>query len=241
MNEALVATIKQRRSNVLYAKTIDSMAKCVEQPGFLDQETASTLLVAAREAMASQRDEDYRNALGKAAPMACAVRDMLALDREFTMTCLDAVARSASQDVFAATSAKRAVPSAPSYVSAILGLLILLSLVVIPALFVITSREAIPDRARFLVNQKMKLIVPEPVPGGWHKLPGGDGIPPFNPIDTTVTWGDIRRKEHPFHDFELPDAPGWRRMDYLGREISLFRSVFFPPDSRWDEEGRWRY
>ena len=117
-----------------------------------------------------------------------------------------------------------------------------LAVIVLVFMFTMTSHEAIPDRARFLVNRKERHVVPEPLPGHYifHPLPE-DGGEVFASFDGSVTWGELRTTDHPCHDFGLPDTPEWNRFVFYGEEISLFRSLFFAPPSRWDEEGRWRH
>lgn len=125
--------------------------------------------------------------------------------------------------------------------SAALGLGAMLALVLV-SMFAITSREAIPDRAAFLVNVEERYVVPKPLPGQFifHPIPGAEDEV-LGRFDGTVTWGELRRKDHPYHDFDLPSTPEWDRFMFIGEEITLFRSIFFPPPSRWDEQGQWRY
>jgi hypothetical protein len=104
----------------------------------------------------------------------------------------------------------------------------------------VTTREAIPDRARFIVRTKERYIVPRPVPGQniFHSLSATDDDDVLVRFDAVVTWGDLRQKDHPYHKFDLPKTPEWDKFRYYGREVSLLRSTLFPEESRWDETGR---
>ncbi len=114
--------------------------------------------------------------------------------------------------------------------------------ILLVVMLTISSRETIPDRARFLVNKTERYIVPEPLPGQFifHELPG-DSEEVFARFQDTVTWSELRKKDNPYHGFDLPDTQQWNAFVFYGEEVSLLRSLFFPPPSRWDSEGRWRY
>ena len=133
-------------------------------------------------------------------------------------------------------------PSNPSKLKAAAIAIGVLVVIVLAFMFTITTYEAIPDRARFLVNTKERYVVPKPLPGHYifHPLPG-DSDEVFARFDASVTWGELRNKEHLYHGLGLPDTPEWDRFVFYGEDVSLFRSLFFPPPSRWDEQGRWRY
>ena len=107
----------------------------------------------------------------------------------------------------------------------------------------VTSSEAIPDRARFLVNKEEKYVVPRPVPGQYifRPLPNQGDDEAFTQFDGTVSWGELKNTDHPYHDFGLPKNPEWDDFVLYGREVSLLRSMLFPPPSRWDDDGNWRY
>ncbi len=107
----------------------------------------------------------------------------------------------------------------------------------------VTTYEAVPDRAMFLVNTKVRYVVPRPVAGPYifHPLPNQSDDEVFLQFDGTVSWGELKKKDHPYHDFGLPQTPEWDTFIMYGREVSLFRSLLFPPPSRWDDEGNWRY
>ena len=114
--------------------------------------------------------------------------------------------------------------------------------IVLAFMFGITSSEETPDRARFLVNKKNRYVVPEPLPGRtiFYSLPSQDDEV-FAQFDGTVTWAELRKKDHPYHDYGLPQTREWDAFVEYGESVSFFRSIFFPPPSRWDEDGRWRY
>jgi hypothetical protein len=117
-----------------------------------------------------------------------------------------------------------------------------LMVIVLAFMFTISTSEAIPDHARFLVNTTEGYIVPEPLPNHsiFYPLPNSDDRPYPN-FNGTVSWGELCKKEHPYHDLGLPRTRQWDNFVFYGQEVSLLRSLFFPPESRWDKEGRWRY
>ena len=132
--------------------------------------------------------------------------------------------------------------SSPSKLKTIAIAVLALAIVIIAFLFTITSYEGIPDRARFFLSKEYRYIVPMPVEGQdfAHPLPHGSDAVSFR-FEDSVTWGELRDKNNPYHDWNLPDTPEWNRFVFYGKEMSLFQLLFFPPPSRWDDNGGWRY
>lgn len=109
-------------------------------------------------------------------------------------------------------------------------------------MLLITSREAVPERAKFLVNTDERYVVPRPVDGEsiFHPLPGkSDDV--LMSFDDTVTWGELKRSDHPYHNFGLPSTAEWDAFEMYGAKVSMVESLLSPPPSRWDDEGNWRY
>ena len=103
----------------------------------------------------------------------------------------------------------------------------------------IGTREAIPDNAKFAVDVQQQIVVPAPVPGRYtfHEIPGRDD----DFWGRTITWAELREKNGPYQDFNFPDTPEWNEFELYGPEVSLLRSWIAKPESRWDENGFWRY
>ena len=111
---------------------------------------------------------------------------------------------------------------------------------------VITSSEATPDRAKFVFDRNLKIIIPHPKPGTpyFFPVPGKfDNIEESlsSQWDGVTTWAEVKKKEGPFAEFGLPNAQGWKGFVFYGKPIPLWQDFIFKPQSRWDDEGFWRY
>jgi hypothetical protein len=110
----------------------------------------------------------------------------------------------------------------------------------------VTSTEEIPDKAKFVYDMELKVFIPSPE----------IGTPAFFPVagkfadvrdslqskwDGTTTWGEIKKKDGPFANYDLPKGPGWDRFVFYGSPVPLWKSLLFDVPSRWDEAGFWRY
>lgn len=115
--------------------------------------------------------------------------------------------------------------------------------VVMAFMLAVTTSEAIPDKALFLVNTEQRFVVPAPLPGRYvfFALPDGTGDDVWMRVQDRITWGELRHEDHPYHDFDLPQTPEWDLFVFYGEEVTLLRSLLYPPPSRWDESGHWRY
>jgi len=121
-------------------------------------------------------------------------------------------------------------------------------IVVVVASFahVITTSEAVPGRAKFVYDRNLRIVIPCPEPGqlAFYPVPGK-----FTNVrnavnigwDGVATWEEIRKKDGAFVDYTLPKGKGWDDFVFYGKPIPLWKDVLFRPQSRWDEEGYWRY
>lgn len=122
------------------------------------------------------------------------------------------------------------------------------ALVIVIAAFahVVTTSEAIPDEAKFVYDTNMRIIVPCPQVGepAFYPVPGK-----FDDVrhsltsewDGVTTWAQIRKKDGPFVDYDLPIGRGWDDFVFYGRPIPLWKDILINPESRWDDDGYWRY
>ena len=102
-----------------------------------------------------------------------------------------------------------------------------------------STREALPDDAKFVVDLNQKIVVPAPVPGRFifHEVPEHDS----DTWDRIVTCAELLDENGPYRDFRFPNTPEWNRFELDGPEVSLFRVWIAKPESRWDDSGYWRY
>ncbi len=108
--------------------------------------------------------------------------------------------------------------------------------------FSITTHEAVPDNAQFLVNVQDEYILPRPIEGlDLWRDPQNGNIDWTKNCTEIVTYRELLNQDNPYHDFDLPDIPEWNSRRLYGREVSLFWSIVNPPLNRWDSDGRWRY
>lgn len=124
----------------------------------------------------------------------------------------------------------------------------LAALVIVVAAFfhLVTTSEAIPDRAKFVYNSRLRVIIPCPQVGqaAFYPVPGK-----FDDMrrsltsewDGVTTWAVVKKKDGAFADYSLPKGEGWDDYVFYGRPIPLWKATLFRPKSRWDEEGYWRY
>mgnify|MGYP000206137862 CR=1 FL=1 len=127
-----------------------------------------------------------------------------------------------------------------------LGGVVLLTTLAALSMFVFTSREAVPDRAKFVYASELKVVVPYPEIGKpvFYPVPGK-----FRDIDDSmnsqwdgvVTWGEIKSANDAFRGFSLPKGEGWDGFVLYGKAVPLWQSLFLGSKSRWDEQGYWRY
>ena len=84
-------------------------------------------------------------------------------------------------------------------------------------MLLITRSEAIPDRAKFEVHKKNKFIVPAPISGQriFFPIQGRGPKEERSRSYILVTWGELKRKDHPFHNFDLPPGPGWMNLSSM--------------------------
>lgn len=110
----------------------------------------------------------------------------------------------------------------------------------------ITSSEAIPDKARFVYDTRLKIIVPcpevdkpafFPVPGKFNDV--SDSVD--SKWDGVVTWGELREKNGKFAAYNMPKGWGWNDFVFYGRPVPLWKNMLFKPKSRWDDSGNWKY
>ncbi len=111
---------------------------------------------------------------------------------------------------------------------------------------VVTTSEAIPDRAKFVYDSSMRIIVPCPQVGetAFYPVPGK-----FDDVrhsltsewDGVTTWAKIKEKDGTFVDYSLPKGPGWDDFVFYGRPMPLWKEIFINPKSRWDDDGYWRF
>ena len=121
-------------------------------------------------------------------------------------------------------------------------------LIIVAASFshLVTTSEAVPNRAKFVYDRTLKIIMPCPQPGhlAFHPVPGK-----FDDVrgsvnsewDGVAIWEQVRKKDGAFTDFALPEGEGWDEFVFYGKPIPLWRDILFSPPSRWDEDGYWRY
>jgi hypothetical protein len=121
-----------------------------------------------------------------------------------------------------------------------------LVIVVASLAHVITITETTPDRAKFVYDIRLNIIVPCPQIGqpAFYPVPGKfsdvrDSL--SSEWDGVTTWAEIRRKDGPFSQFNRPKGQGWDNFVLYERPIPLWQTLIFRPESRWDEEGYWRY
>lgn len=105
-----------------------------------------------------------------------------------------------------------------------------LAVVVVSVLLTITTYEAIPDHALFLVNKSQQIV--RPAFAANEKVNG---------FDTQATFKELNDTDHPYFGFKLPPEKEWDEFTLYGREVSVLRNLTYPPESRWDENGYWRY
>ena len=131
----------------------------------------------------------------------------------------------------------------PSNLNTAVGVIAVICVIAFSFMITLGTHEGVPDRAKFNVNTKDRYVVPCPVPGQFifHPLPNQNFDDVFLKFDGSVSWGDLKKKDHPYHDFGFPETREWATFVMYGPRVSLFRSLLFPPPSRWDDEGFWRY
>ena len=129
--------------------------------------------------------------------------------------------------------------SEPTWAKAALGYVTLILICTLPLTMCISGREAVPDRAKFLVDEGERIIVPAPLPGRYefHEVPDRSG----EEWDAVISWSDLREPASPYGSYQLPSTAAWDQFEMYGPEVSLLRGWLFPPESRWDSLGYWRY
>ena len=128
------------------------------------------------------------------------------------------------------------------------GRLVPLIIILTVAIFLqlVTISEAVPEHAKFVYDAQLMIIVPCPQAGQ----------PAFFPIkgkfdnteesiesvwDGVITWAELRKAEGPLSSFGLPEGEGWDDFALSGNPVPIWRTVILSPESRWDQEGHWRY
>jgi hypothetical protein len=124
-----------------------------------------------------------------------------------------------------------------------LGIMVVL---IVSLSHIVTSSEAIPNRAKFVYDTRLKIIVPCPEIGKpvFYPVPGK-----FNDVcdsltsqwDGVVSWEELCKKDSPCAGYDLPAGKGWNDFVLYGKPLPLWKTILFKPPSRWDESGYWRY
>jgi hypothetical protein len=92
-----------------------------------------------------------------------------------------------------------------------------------------------PDNARFFVYHDRKWIVPDYADSA-NTNAQTNGIKP----DAVVLFGEARRKDSAYRQYTTPLGSDWKS-DCNQQLGGLIRSKFFPPPSRWTEDGKWKF
>jgi len=124
--------------------------------------------------------------------------------------------------------------------------LVVLIIVVGSLSHIITSSEAVPDRAKFVYDTHQQIVVPCPQVGkpSFFPVPGKftdvrDSL--TSDWDGVTTWAEIKQKSGPLSEYQLSKGQGWDDFVFYGKPIPLWKQLLFRPESRWDEDGYWRY
>ncbi len=122
-----------------------------------------------------------------------------------------------------------------------IALSVALGVWILPLMILFKVPDSTPDHALFVYDRQERMIVPRPVAGlAWTApVPRGD---PSNEAewDGVVSWGELQVQPE-FEGYGLPEDSAWKEFSLDGRPVPLLQRIFWPPPSRWDEEGRWLY